>query len=178
MRAIRNMFGKKATEYVKYPDEDFEELGIKLKKEISGIFGRSLAIREVDSGSDNSTEIELVNLTTPHYDIERFGISFVASPRHADVLIVTGPVTLNMATALRKTYEATPSPKWVIALGDDACGIGIFRDSYAVVGSVEKVIPVDLKIFGNPPSPKEIMRGILGFMKKIREKNHVGKQSA
>ena len=175
---ILSMLRQKVTEDVTFKDEEFEALGIALKGEINAIFGKSIAIREVDTGSDNSPEIELVNLTAPHYDIERFGITFVASPRHADVLIVTGPVTLNMATALRKTYEATPSPKWVIALGDDACGIGIFRDSYAVVGSVEKVIPVDLKIFGNPPSPKEIMRGILGFMKKIREKNHVGKQSA
>ncbi len=164
MKTINNLFQKKSTE-----DFEFEEIGIKLKKKIDKIFGRSLAIREVDSGSDNSPEIELVNLTTPHYDIERFGISFVASPRHADVLIVTGPVTHNMATALKKTYEATPSPKIVIALGDDACNGGIWKDSYAVLGGVDKVIPVDLKIYGNPPTPKQILQGLLELMKKIRD---------
>lgn|SRR3989338_3013569 len=163
MKAINNLFQKKQTE-----DFEFEEIGIKLKKKIDKIFGRSLAIREVDSGSDNSPEIELVNLTTPHYDIERFGVSFVASPRHADVLIVTGPVTHNMAVAVKKTYEATPSPKMVIALGDDACNGGIWKDSYAIVGGVDKVIPVDLKIYGNPPTPKQILQGLLELMEKIR----------
>lgn len=166
---ISNMFKKKITEEFIAKNKEFEKLGFKLKHEVNSVFGRSLSIRMVDAGSDNSPEIELVNLTTPHYDIERFGISFVASPRHADVLIVSGPVTLNMAVALRKTYEATPSPKFVIALGDDACGIGIFKDSYAVVGSVEKVIPVDMKIPGNPPTLKEIINGLLGLMKKIRK---------
>lgn len=166
MRAINNLFQKKATE-----DFEFEDIGIKLKKKIDKIFGRSLAIREVDSGSDNSPEIELVNLTAPHYDVERFGISFVASPRHADVIIVTGPVTHNMAVALKKTYEATPDPKLVIALGDDACNGGIWKDSYAVVGGVDKVIPVDLKIDGNPPAPKQILQGLLELMERIREQN-------
>ncbi|MEK6899530.1 MAG: NADH-quinone oxidoreductase subunit B family protein, partial [Nanoarchaeota archaeon] len=142
---------------------------IKLKQKIDSIFGRSLAIREVDTGSDNSPEIELVNLTTPYYDIERFGVSFVASPRHADALIVTGPVTHNMAVALRKTYDATPSPKLVIALGDDACDGGIFKGSYAVLGGVDKVIPVDLKIPGNPPTPKQILQAILELMDKIKK---------
>lgn len=168
---IANIFRKKISEKFNVIDSEFEKLGSNLKREINSIFGKSLAIRVVDTGSDNSTEIELVNLTTPHYDIERFGITFVASPRHADLLIVTGPVTLNMVAALRKTYEATPSPKFVIAFGDDACGVGIFKSSYAVIGSVDKVIPVDMKILGNPPDPKTIINGLLGFMKKIKDKN-------
>lgn len=167
---LTNLFHQKRTENYTFQDKEFEALGLSLKKSIHSIFGKSLAIRVVDTGSDNSPEIELVNLTTPHYDIERFGISFVASPRHADVLLVTGPVTVNMATALCKTYEATPSPKLVIALGDDACGKGILHDSYAVIGGVEKIIPVDMKIPGNPPTPKDIITGLSGLMKKIRAK--------
>jgi len=163
------MFKRNITGQFKFQDKEFDEMGIELKDDIHAVFGRSLAMRVVDAGSDNSPEIELVNLTAPHYDIERFGISFVASPRHADVLIVTGPVTLNMAAALRKTYDAAPSPKFVVAGGDDACGSGIFKDSYAVLGSVEKVLPVDIKIFGNPPAPAEIIKGLLGLMKKIKD---------
>jgi len=161
--AIINFLKPKVTENYLF-DSEFEELGLQLKAKINHMFGRSLAIRAVDSGSDNSPEIELVNLTAPHYDIERFGITFVASPRHADVLIVTGAVTLNMAIAVVKTYEATPEPKFVIALGDDACDGGIFKESYAVVGGVDKIIPVDLKIYGNPPTPKEILKGLLTLM--------------
>ncbi len=170
LKAISNIFGKKKTEKFKFKDAEFEELGLALKTEIDSIFGRSLAIREVDSGSDNSPEIELVNLTTPYYDIERFGVSFVASPRHADALAVTGAVTQNMAVAVKKTYDATPSPKLVIAIGDDACDGGIFKGSYAVLGGADKVIPVDVKIPGNPPSPKDILKGLLALMKLIREK--------
>ncbi len=169
IRTIQHLFQAKKTERITFKDEEFEKLGLQLKKEISTLFGKSLAIRVVDSGSDNSPEIELVNLTTPYYDIERFGISFVASPRHADVLIVTGAVTHNMATAVTKTYAATPSPKWVVALGDDACDGGIFKGSYAVLGGVDQILPVDLKIPGNPPTPKEILKGLLGLMKKMRE---------
>ncbi|ODS42997.1 MAG: formate hydrogenlyase [Candidatus Altiarchaeales archaeon IMC4] len=165
---LLNIVKPKVTEAFNFRDEEFEEFGIHLKKEIACIFGRSLAIRVVDSGSDNSPEIELVNLTAPYYDVERFGVSFVASPRHADVLVVTGAVTRNMEIAVRKTYDATPEPKFVVALGDDACGTGIFRDSYAVLGAVDKVLPVDLKIPGNPPSPKEILKGLLALMEKIR----------
>jgi Ni,Fe-hydrogenase III small subunit len=142
--------------------------GLKLKKSIGSIFGRSLAIRELDSGSDNAAEIEMNNLSAPHYDIERFGISFVASPRHADVLAVTGAVTRNMEIALRKTYEAMPGPKLVIAIGNDACDGGIFRDTYAVAGGVDKVLPVDLKIPGDPPSPLEIIKGLLCLMAVIK----------
>jgi len=171
METAKRLIGKKATEDFILRDEEFETVGVQLKREIDVVFGRSIAIREVDTGSDNSPEIELNNLATPHYDVERFGISFVASPRHADVLAVTGPVTHNMVTALVKTYEATPSPKFVVAVGDDACGTGIFAESYACVGAVEKVIPIDLKIPGNPPTPTEIMTGLLALMRIAREKH-------
>lgn len=168
---MKNVFGmifkKKVTEEIHFQDKVFEQVGIDLKKKVDRIFARSLAIREVDTGSDNSPEIELVNLTAPHYDVERFGISFVASPRHADVLLVTGPVTHNMAAALKKVYDATPDPKFVIAVGDDACDGGIFKDSYAVLGGVDKVLPVDLKISGNPPTPTQILKGLLALMNKI-----------
>lgn len=147
---------------------EFEAIGVKLREKIHSVFGRSLAIREVDSGSDNCAEIEMVNLTTPYYDVERFGITFVASPRHADVLAATGPVTINMELALRKTHEAMPSPKLVMAIGDDACDGGIFKGTYAVRGGVDKVLPVDLKIPGNPPTPKEIIAALLALMSSIR----------
>lgn len=162
---IPNIFSKKKG----IATDEFEEVGLELKAEIDHIFGRSLAIREVDSGSDNSTEIELVNLGTPYYDAERFGVTFVASPRHADVIIITGAVTHNMAIAVKKTYMATPAPKFVVAVGDDACDGGIFAGTYAVLGGADKVIPVDYKIPGNPPSPTEILKGLLAFMRSIRE---------
>jgi Ni,Fe-hydrogenase III small subunit len=172
MRSVlMNVFRKKVTEKFKAGDAGFEELGKELRKKVDSIFGRSISIRAVDTGSDNSPEIELVNLTTPHYDIERFGVSFAASPRHADVLAVTGPVTYNMAIALKKTYDAMPSPKWVIAIGDDARDGGILKDSYAVLGGVDKVLPVDLYIPGNPPSPREILKGIISLMEAIREQH-------
>ncbi len=166
---FNNIVKPKITENFSFLDSELEQEGFAIREKIDKIFGGSLAIREVDAGSDNSPEIELVNLTTPYYDIERFGISFVASPRHADVLIVTGPVTRNMALALKKTYDATPEPKWVIALGDDACDGGIFKDSYAVLGGVDKIIPVDMKIRGNPPSPREILKGLFTFINQIEK---------
>jgi Ni,Fe-hydrogenase III small subunit len=159
------VFRSKVTEKFEFSDAELEALGSELKAEVNQVFGHSLAIRELDSGSDNSTEIEISNLGTPYYDVERFGISFVASPRHADVLLVTGAVTLNMAEAVLKTYEAMPSPKFVVAAGD-ACDGGIYKGSYAVLGGVDKILPVDIKIPGNPPSPKEILRGIFALVKK------------
>ncbi|WP_319579915.1 NADH-quinone oxidoreductase subunit B family protein [uncultured Methanospirillum sp.] len=148
--------------------DDITDTGIALQQEISRLFGRSLAIREVDCGSDNAAEIELGNLSSPFYDLERFGITFVASPRHADALMVTGAVTLAMADALRKTYDATPDPKIVIAVGDDACTGGIWKGSYAVLGGVDAVIPVNLKIPGNPPSPAVITRSLLTLLRSRR----------
>ncbi|MBI2548032.1 NADH-quinone oxidoreductase subunit B family protein [Candidatus Woesearchaeota archaeon] len=169
-KAIANIIRPKITEDIVSKEEKFERTGKELKKEIAAVFGRSLFIRELDSGSDNAAEIELVNLTTPYYDVERFGVSFVASPRHADVIIITGAITLNMSTAVRKVYEATPSPKLVVAVGDDACTGGVFKDSYAVLGGADKIIPVDLKIPGNPPTPHAILQGLLTLMKSIKEK--------
>lgn len=125
------------------------------------LIGRALAIREVDAGSCNGCELEISGLTGPVYDSERFGIHFVASPRHADLLLVTGPVTRNMAVPLRKTWEATPDPKLVVAVGDCARTCGVFRGSYAVVGSVDAVVPVDVFVAGCPPEPSDILRGIL-----------------
>jgi Ni,Fe-hydrogenase III small subunit len=162
------MFPGIKTEVLSPHDEELTGIGIELRTKIHSIFGRSLAIRELDSGSDNATEIEMVNLTTPYYDIERFGVTFVASPRHADMLAVTGAVTHNMQIAVKKTYNAMPSPKLVVAVGDDACDGGIFKNTYAVLGGVEKIIPVDLKIPGNPPSPKQILSALVVLMSHLR----------
>jgi Ni,Fe-hydrogenase III small subunit len=170
LEPFHNLFRARMTANPAVQDSDFEKLGIQLKDHIYSIFGRSLAIREVDSGSDNATEIELNNLSNPYYDVERFGISFVASPKHADMMIITGAVTLNMEMAVRKTYEVIPSPKLVIAVGDDACTGGIFKNTYAVRGGADKVIPVDAKIPGNPPSPDEIIKGLLSLMQHLRAK--------
>jgi Ni,Fe-hydrogenase III small subunit len=126
--------------------------------------GRSLSIRQVDAGSCNGCELEIHALNNAYYDIERFGLRFVASPRHADVLLVTGPVTKNMSEALARTYNATPDPKWVIAVGSCALDGGCFAGSYAVVGGVSAVIPVDLHVPGCPPSPTEIMKGLLTLL--------------
>ncbi len=143
-------------------DSDFEVIGQELKKVIANLYGgQSLRIRAVDGGSTNAEEIELTALNNAYYDIDRFGLSFVASPRHADILFVTGPVTRNLETAVRTTYEATPKPCLVVAIGDGACTGGIWQDSYAVVGAVDKVIPVDIKIPGDPPSPAAILNGLL-----------------
>src|SRR5947207_6504908 len=132
------------------------------------LFGRALAIREVDAGSCNGCEIEITGLTSPVYDAARFGIHFVASPRHADLLLVTGPVTRNMEVPLRKTYEATPDPKLVVAVGDCARTCGVFAGSYAVAGSVDRVIPVDVFVDGCPPEPAQILQGILTALRSGR----------
>ena len=126
--------------------------------------GRSLAIREGDAGSCNGCELEIHALNNAFHDIERFGLRFVASPRHADVLLVTGPVTHNMREALERTYAATPEPKWVVAVGDCAISCGVFAGSYAVVGPVSSVIPVDLEILGCPPRPLELLEGLIDLV--------------
>jgi Ni,Fe-hydrogenase III small subunit len=126
--------------------------------------GRSLSIREVDAGSCNACELEIHALNNPIYDLERFGIRFVASPRHADVLLVTGPVAKNMAEALKRTWDATPDPKWVVACGDCAIDGGVFKDSYACTGGVDAVVPVDLRIPGCPPRPAELLAGLLALL--------------
>jgi len=168
VNALSCFIKEKITEEGPVRDEDVERIGSAIQKEINAVFGRSLAIRELDTGSDNAAEIEINNLCNAYYDIERFGITFVASPRHADVLLVTGAVTHNMAIAAKKTYEAMPSPKFVIAVGDEACNGGIFAGTYAVLSGVDRILPVDLKITGNPPAPKEILAGLLALMKKAR----------
>lgn len=129
--------------------------------------GRSLSIRQVDAGSCNGCELEIHALSNAFYDLERFGLRFVASPRHADVLMVTGPVTKNMREALERTYHATPDPKWVIAVGDCGMNCGVFADSYAVAGPVSAIIPVDLSIPGCPPAPIDLLRGLLTLLARI-----------
>ena len=128
--------------------------------------GRSLAIREVDAGSCNGCELEIHALNNAFYDLERFGLRFVASPRHADVLLVTGPVTRNMREALERTYRATPDPKWVVAVGDCAADGGAFAGSYAVAGGVNAVVPVDLHIRGCPPTPLQLLQGLLALLQQ------------
>jgi Ni,Fe-hydrogenase III small subunit len=171
IKPFQHLFRTRLTRKNMPRNPEFEKLGLQLRAHIDSIFGRSLAIREVDTGSDNTTEIEMNNLVNPYYDIERFGVSIVASPRHADVLVVTGAVTLNMEMALKKTYDATPAPKLVIVVGDDACDGGLFRNTYAVRGGVDRVIQVDAKIPGNPPSPTQIMQGLVALMEGLRKKN-------
>ena len=142
-------------------DTAVTELGKELKRKISTLLGRSLNIREVDAGSCNGCEVEITALNNPVHDIERFGVQFVASPRHADMLLVTGPVTRNMEIALRQTYEATPDPRIVVAVGACAIGGGIFGSSYASCGGVDAVIPVDVFIPGCPPRPEALLHGML-----------------
>jgi Ni,Fe-hydrogenase III small subunit/formate hydrogenlyase subunit 6/NADH:ubiquinone oxidoreductase subunit I len=145
-----------------------EALGQQIKRRADQIFGRSLHIREVDAGSCNGCEIEIVGLNGPVYDVERFGIHFVASPRHADMLLVTGPVTRNMELALRKTYDATPDPRLVVAVGACGCSGGIFGVNYATRGAVDAVIPVDVYIPGCPPNPYALLHGILTAIGRLR----------
>ncbi|QOX62347.1 NADH-quinone oxidoreductase subunit NuoB [Anoxybacterium hadale] len=145
----------------------YEELGTQLKKKIEKRFGRSLQIREVDSGSCNGCDYEINALNNPFNDIERFGIHFVASPRHADMLLVTGTATRNMELALLKTYEAAPNPKLVAAVGACACSGGIFQDSYAAKNGIDTVLPVDVYIPGCPPRPQAILYGILKAIDRL-----------
>ena len=148
-------------------DAALSELAGRLDVAARRRLGRSLSIREVDAGSCNGCELEIHALNNAFYDLERFGLRFVASPRHADVLMVTGPVTKNMSEALLRTYNATPSPKWVVAVGACAADGGIFAGSYACVdGGVSAVIPVDLHIPGCPPTPTALLQGLLALMAK------------
>jgi Ni,Fe-hydrogenase III small subunit len=150
------------TESAPLPDaERLAAAGLELRRAIDRRFAGSLAIRHVDAGSCNGCELEIHALGNPYYDLERFGVHFVASPRHADALLVTGPVSRHMETALRRTWRATPSPKFVIASGGCACDGGEFGVSYASCGAVENVIPVDVKIPGCPPAPEDIVKGLL-----------------
>jgi Ni,Fe-hydrogenase III small subunit len=145
-------------------DRGVAELAAAVERSARRRLGRSLAIRQVDAGSCNGCELEIHALNNAFYDLERFGLRFVASPRHADVLLVTGPVTKNMRVALERTYRATPDPKWVVAVGDCAGDGGLFAGSYAVVGGVSEVVPVDLHIGGCPPSPNQLLAGLLALL--------------
>lgn len=167
MRKIlfRNVFRRPLTEPSPQPDEGaLAELASRAAAAATRRLGRSLAIREVDAGSCNGCELEIHALNNAFYDLERFGIRFVASPRHADVLLVTGPVTWNMKEALERTYAATPAPKWVVAVGDCGFDGGVFAGSYAVAGGVSAVIPVDLHVRGCPPSPSQLLVGLLALL--------------
>jgi Ni,Fe-hydrogenase III small subunit len=151
-------------------DTAIAELSTRLDRAARRRLGRSLSIREVDAGSCNGCELEIHALNNAFYDLERFGLRFVASPRHADVLMVTGPVTKNMCEALQRTYNATPDPKWVVAIGDCAFNGGIFAGSYACVGGVSQAVPVDLHIRGCPPSPTELLRGLIALLEHASER--------
>src|SRR5277367_3687735 len=144
-------------------DPELMAIAAEFKGAAKARLGRSLAIRQVDAGSCNGCELEIHALNNAFYDIERFGIHFVASPRHADVLLVTGPVTRNMREALERTWRATPDPKWVVAAGDCAAGCGVFAASPACVGAVSSVVPVDLTIPGCPPTPTQLLQGLLAL---------------
>ena len=149
------------TEPAPQADESLRQIEQRLQDTVLKHFGRALAIRHVDAGSCNGCELEIHACNSPHYNLERLGIRFVASPRHADLLLVTGPVSRNMEVALKRTYEATPEPKLVVAIGDCGCSGGIFGESYASCGRVSNVIPVDVAVPGCPPAPLDIMRAIL-----------------
>jgi Ni,Fe-hydrogenase III small subunit len=154
------------TEEIPAGDEEFAALAAQVDQAARARLGRSLAIREVDAGSCNGCELEIHALGNAFYDLERFGLRFVASPRHADILLVTGPVTRNMQEALQRTYRAMPDPKWVIAAGACARDGGVFADSYACLGGVSAVIPVDLHVPGCPPTPATLLKGLLALMTK------------
>jgi Ni,Fe-hydrogenase III small subunit/formate hydrogenlyase subunit 6/NADH:ubiquinone oxidoreductase subunit I len=165
LRAVHRRLGDVAA--------DVESAGQEAREKVRKLLRRSLAIREVDAGSCNGCELEIVALNNPVYDLERFGIHFVASPRHADMLLVTGPVTRNMELALLKTYQAMPEPKVVVAVG--ACGIsgGIFGKNYASLGGVDNVVPVDVYIPGCPPRPQALLHGILLAVGRLGEKMYM-----
>src|SRR5207253_3069892 len=164
-RLFKNLLSEPCTEPLsRQAPGELETLGAELRGAVARRLGRSLAIREVDAGSCNACELEIHALGNAFYDLERFGLRFVASPRHADVLLVTGPVTLNMREALERTYAATPGPKWVVAVGDCAVDGGLFAESHACAGGVSKVVPVDLHIRGCPPSPEALLTGLLALL--------------
>ena len=165
---LRNFFRAPLTEAAPDPDPvALAELAGRLEAGARARLGRSLSIREVDAGSCNGCELEIHALNNVLYDLERFGLRFVASPRHADVLFVTGPVTRNMREALERTHAATPEPKWIVAVGACARDGGVFAGSPACVGGVSAVLPVDLHIPGCPPTPTALLRGLLALLEKV-----------
>lgn len=164
-RIFRGLIQRPLTEPAPAPDDAaLAELAQRVDMAARRTLGRSLSIREVDAGSCNGCELEIHALNNAFYDLERFGLRFVASPRHADVLLVTGPVTRNMRMALERTWRATPDPKWVVAVGECAVDGGLFAGSDAVVGGVSAVVPVDLHIRGCPPTPLAMLQGLLALL--------------
>jgi Ni,Fe-hydrogenase III small subunit len=161
LRHLLQGLRRPVTEAPPDPDPELAALAATLDATARRKLGHSLSIREVDAGSCNGCELEIHALNNAFHDLERYGLRFVASPRHADVLLVTGPVTKNMREALERTWRATPDPKWVVAVGDCGADGGVFAGSYAVVGGVSAVVPVDLVIRGCPPTPKQLLRGLL-----------------
>ena len=160
-RLVKNLFQRPVTE-ARPGGAALEALGERLRGAIARQLGTSLAIREVDAGSCNGCELEIHALNNSYYDLERFGVRFTASPRHADLLLVTGPVTRNMEIALQRTYEATPAPRVVVAVGACGCSGGIFGEGgYAALGGVDRVLPVDVYVPGCPPRPQAILNGLL-----------------
>ena len=151
------------------PDPSLRQIAGRLNDEVLRLLGRALAIRHVDAGSCNGCELEIHAVNNPYYNLEGLGIKFVASPRHADMLLVTGPVSRNMEVALKRTYEATPEPKLVVAIGDCGCDGGVFGEGYASCGRVSNVIPVDVAVPGCPPDPAAIIRGILTAVQAARD---------
>jgi Ni,Fe-hydrogenase III small subunit len=165
---FENITHRTLTEPPPPPDEAaLRELASTVNRAARVRLGRSLSIRHVDAGSCNGCELEIHALNNAFYDLERYGLHFVASPRHADVLLVTGPVTKNMREALQRTYNATPDPKWVVAVGDCAASGGLFAGSYAVAGGVKDVAPVDLHIPGCPPSPSKLLSALITLLGEI-----------
>lgn len=155
------------------------ELGMRTREQelhakILDIFGQSVAIRHVDAGSCNGCELEIHAINGPHYNIEGMGVKFVASPRHADVLLVTGPVSRNLEVALKRTFDATPEPKWVVAMGDCGCTGGMFGETYATCGRISNVIPVDVEVPGCPPTPIALLQGILAAVSKDKTASRTG----
>ena len=166
---FENITQRVLTEAAPAPDKGaLAELAKSVNRTARAKLGRSLSIRQVDAGSCNGCELEIHALNNAFYDLERLGLRFVASPRHADVLLVTGPVTKNMREALLRTYNATPDPKWVVAVGACAVDGGVFAGSYAVAGGVKDAIPVDLHIRGCPPSPTELLQGLIALLEHAR----------
>ena len=166
---FKNLIRRPLAEPVRAADDALATLAEAVDRTARQRLGRSLAIREVDAGSCNGCELEIHALNNAFYDLERFGLRFVASPRHADVLLVTGPVTKNMREALERTYRATPDPKWVVAVGDCAVNGGLFGGGYACGRGVSEVVPVDLHIPGCPPTPLDLLQGLLALLGAARK---------
>lgn len=166
LKFLRDGLRRPLTEPLPAADEELAALARGLNETSQRRLGHSLSIRQVDAGSCNGCELEIHALNNAFYDIERLGIRFVASPRHADVLLVTGPVTMNMQQALERTWRATPDPKWVVAVGDCGADGGVFAASSAIVGGVSSVVPVDLVIRGCPPSPARLLEGLLSLFRE------------